>query len=186
MRYWPTGSAGDSPENINRSSCGETAVATTERQTMTVSVGEQAPDFTLSDTDGNQITLSSFRGKHSVTLVFIPFAFTGVCQGELCELRDNLNSFETADNKVLAITCDRAPSLKEWKSQEGYNFPLLSDGWPHGEVARAYGCFNEDLGCAERLTVVVDREGNVADTFASGGLGEARELSSYTDALSKV
>lgn len=153
---------------------------------MTVSVGDPAPDFTLADTEGNQVTLSDFRGDKPVTLVFIPFAFTGVCKGELCELRDNLGAFNDAGTEVLAITCDRAPSLAEWKRQEGFNFRLLSDGWPHGEVARAYGCFNEDLGCAERLTVLVDRDGNVADTFASGGLGEAREFSSYTAALTKV
>lgn len=153
---------------------------------MSLNVGDPAPDFTLGDTEGNQITLSSYKGDRSVTLVFIPFAFTGVCKGELCELRDNLNTFCSADNEVLAITCDRAPSLAEWKRQEGFNFPLLSDGWPHGEVAKAYGCFNADLGCAERLTVVVDRDGNIADSFASGGLGEARPLTSYTEALAKL
>lgn len=153
---------------------------------MSLNVGDPAPDFTLGDTEGNQITLSSYKGDRSVTLVFIPFAFTGVCKGELCELRDNLNTFSSADNEVLAITCDRAPSLAEWKRQEGFNFPLLSDGWPHGEVAKAYGCFNADLGCAERLTVVVDRDGNIADSFASGGLGEARPLTSYTEALAKL
>ena len=153
---------------------------------MTLNVGDPAPDFTLTDTDGNQVTLSSFRGDKSVTVVFIPFAFTGVCQGELCELSENLEQFVTAGNQVLAISCDRSPSLKAWKAQEGFSFPLLSDGWPHGAVATAYGCFNEDLGCAERLTVVVDRDGNVADLFRSGGLGEARPLSSYTEALTRT
>jgi len=153
---------------------------------MSIAVGDVVPDFTLKDTDGNEVTLSSFRGQQSVTLVFIPFAFTGVCQGELCELRDNLESFVGADNQVLAISCDRAPSLKEWKAHQGYTFPLLSDGWPHGEVARAYDCFNEDLGCAFRRSVIIDRDGKVADVFQSGGLGEARDLSSYTEGLSKL
>jgi len=153
---------------------------------MTIAPGDEAPDFTLNDTDGNQVTLSSFRGDTSVTLVFIPFAFTGRCQGELCELSDNISRFNDAGNQVLAITCDRAPSLKEWKAQQGFDFPLLSDGWPHGEVARAYGCFNEDLGCAERQTVVVGKDGTVVESFRSGGLGEARSLDSYTDALAKV
>jgi peroxiredoxin (alkyl hydroperoxide reductase subunit C) len=153
---------------------------------MPLDIGQPAPDFTLKDTDGNEVTLSSFAGDRSVTLVFIPFAFTGVCQGELCELRDNLEAFRSADNEVLAITCDRAPSLKEWKAQQGYTFPLLSDGWPHGEVARAYGTFNEDLGCAERTTVVVAKDGTVADVFRSGGLGEARPFDRYTDALGRL
>lgn len=153
---------------------------------MSIEIGDPAPDFTLKDTDGEEVTLSSFRGSKSVTIVFIPFAFTGVCQGELCELHDNFASFKSADNEVLVITCDPKPSLKEWKTQQGYDFPLLSDSWPHGAVATAYGCFNEALGCADRLTVMVDKDGNVADTFQSGGLGEARSLSSYTDTLAKV
>lgn len=153
---------------------------------MAIDVGDEAPDFTLKDTDGNDVTLSSFRGDTSVTLVFIPFAFTGVCEGELCDLRDNLQAFNAADNQVLAITCDRGPSLKEWKKQQGFNFPLLSDGWPHGEVSSAYGCFNEALGCAERQTVVVGKDGRIVDIFRSGGLGEARPMESYTEALTKV
>jgi len=153
---------------------------------MSIEPGQTAPDFTLADEQGDDVTLSSFRGQKSVTLVFIPFAFTGVCEGELCELRDNLDAFDTADNQVLVITCDRAPSLKAWKAQQGFAFPMLSDGWPHGAVARLYECFNEDRGCALRRTVVVDRDGVITDVFQSGGLGEARSLSSYTDALTHV
>jgi peroxiredoxin (alkyl hydroperoxide reductase subunit C) len=153
---------------------------------MAIQVGDKAPDFTLRDTENKPVTLSSFAGQKSVTLVFIPFAFTNVCKGELCTLRDNLNQFESHDNAVLAITCDRSPSLKEWKSQQGYNFPMLSDGWPHGAVAKLYGCFNEAVGCADRLTVVVNKEGVIADLFKSGGLGEARDFSLYGTALTKV
>jgi peroxiredoxin len=151
---------------------------------VAIEVGDEAPEFTLGSSDGDQVSLSDYRGKQSVTLVFIPFAFTGVCQGELCEITENLNSFEEAGTQVLAISCDRAPSLKEWKSQQGFNFPLLSDGWPHGEVAKAYGCFNEDLGCALRRTVIVGSDGIIKSIFTSGGLGEAREFSNYTDGLS--
>jgi mycoredoxin-dependent peroxiredoxin len=153
---------------------------------MSINVGDAAPDFTLKDTDGNEVTLSSFRGAKSVTLVFFPFAFSGICTGELCELGDNLSAFNSADNTVLAISCDRAHSLKAFNAQEGYDFALLSDGWPHGAVATAYDCFNDTLGCAERATFVIDKDGNVAEAFRSGGIGEARELSSYTEALARV
>ncbi len=150
---------------------------------MTIEIGDEAPGFTLGSSDGDQVSLSDFRGKQSVTLVFIPFAFTGICQGELCEIKENLNSFEQAGSQVLAISCDRAPSLAEWKSQQGFNFPMLSDGWPHGKVAKAYGCFNEELGCAFRRTVIVGTDGKIKSIFTSGGLGEAREFSSYTEGL---
>lgn len=153
---------------------------------MSIEVGSEAPDFTLKDSDGNEVTLSSFRGKDSVTLVFIPFAFTGVCQGELCELRDNLHTFEHATNQVLSISCDTRHALKVWKEQQGFTFPMLSDFWPHGVTAQAYDCFNVDLGCAMRRTVVIDKDGTITDIFQSGGLGEARNLDSYTDALAHV
>ena len=153
---------------------------------MSIEVGSEAPDFTLKDTDGNEVTLSSFRGKDSVTLVFIPFAFTGVCQGELCELRYNLHSFEHAANQVLSISCDTRHALKTWKEEQGFTFPMLSDFWPHGSTAQAYDCFNPDLGCAMRRTVVVGKDGTITDIFQSGGLGEARNLGSYTDALARV
>jgi peroxiredoxin len=153
---------------------------------MSIAFGDTAPDFTLKDDQNNPVTLSSFRGQRSVTLVFIPFAFTGVCKGELCELRDNLSTFQTADNELLVITCDTRHSLAKWKELEGYTFPMLSDFWPHGATATAYGCFNADLGCAMRQTVVIDRDGTITDIFESGGLGEARQFSSYTDALTKV
>jgi mycoredoxin-dependent peroxiredoxin len=157
-----------------------------EQTTMTLNVGDTAPDFTLKDTDGNEVTLSSFRGAQSVTVVFIPFAFSGICTGELCGIQDNLASFNDASNQVIAISCDRSQSLKAWKEQEGFDFLLLSDGWPHGEVARAYDCFNETAGCAERLTVVVDKDGTVAQTFRSGGIGEGRPLDQFTAALGAV
>jgi peroxiredoxin len=153
---------------------------------MSVEIGSEAPDFTLKDDAGNEVSLSSFRGDKSVTVVFIPFAFTGVCRGELCELRDNLNAFSDKNNQVLAITCDSNHANRVWKEQEGFNFPILSDRWPHGAVAQAYGCFNEALGCAERATFVIDRDGKVVDTFRSGGLGEARPFESYTAALGKL
>jgi len=153
---------------------------------MSISVGDAAPDFTLKDTEGNDVTLSSFSGKESVTLVFIPFAFTGVCQGELCELRDNLASFNGADNQVLAITCNTRHSNGVWREQEGLNFPLLSDFWPHGATATAYDCFNADLGCCMRRTVLVGKDGTIVDIFESGGLGEARGFDSYTSGLAKL
>ncbi len=153
---------------------------------MTIAVGSPAPDFTLKDQDGNEHTLSSFQGQSPVVLVFVPFAFTGVCEGEFCQLAENLNDFESAGAQLIGITCDRQFSIKAWTEKAGINFPVLSDGWPHGAVAQAYECFNEDLGCAMRRTVVIDKEGNIAEVFDSGGLGEPRQKDAYDAALAAL
>ncbi|MBM3672969.1 MAG: peroxiredoxin [Actinobacteria bacterium] len=153
---------------------------------MAVGVGDTAPDFTLKDQEGNDVTLSSFKGNKNVVLVFYPFTFTGVCHGEMCDIRDNPKSYMNDDTQVLALSCDTRHAQRVWAEQEGWTFPVLSDFWPHGAVAKAYGIFNEDLGCAMRGTFVIDKDGKVVDAFESGGLGEAREASSYEAALGKL
>ncbi len=150
---------------------------------MTLNVGDAAPDFSLKDQDGNEHTLSALTAEKPVVLVFVPFAFTGVCTGEFCELTENLNQFDSAGVTLLGITCDRQFSLKAWADAEGITFPLLSDGWPHGAVSTAYGCFNEDLGCAMRRTVVIGTDGNVAAVFDSEGIGSPRAKEEYDAAL---
>jgi peroxiredoxin len=151
-----------------------------------VDSGQEAPDFTLKDQEGNEVTLSSFRGNQSVVIVFYPFTFTGTCEGELCSLRDGLSEFDAVKAQVLAISCDTRHAQKLWAAQQGFTFPLLSDFWPHGEVARAYGVFNEQLGCANRATFVVDTNGVVVDAFASPNLGTPRERAEYEAALAKL
>jgi len=153
---------------------------------VSVDVGREAPDFTLKDQDGNDVTLSSFRSNQSVVLVFYPFTFTGVCQGELCSLRDALSEFEHVKAQVLAISCDSRHAQKQWSEQQGFTFPVLSDFWPHGAVAKAYGVFNEQLGCANRATFVIDQQGKVVDRFESANLGTPRERSEYESALAKL
>jgi len=153
---------------------------------LAVETGQAAPDFTLKDQDGNDVALSSFLGKQSVVIVFYPFTFTGVCQGELCSLRDDLSEFEAVKAQVIAISCDTRHAQKQWATQQGFTFPVLSDFWPHGEVARAYGVFNEQLGCANRATFVIDPTGKIVDTFESANLGTPRERAEYEAALAKL
>ena len=153
---------------------------------MALQSGDVAPDFTLKDQDGNDVTLSSFRGEKNVVLVFYPFTFTGVCEGELCSLRDDISQFETESAQVLALSCDSRHSQRIWAEKQGYNFPVLSDFWPHGAVAKSYGVFNEDLGCANRATFVIAKDGKIADTFASPNLGTPREKAAYEAALAKL
>lgn len=153
---------------------------------MTAEIGKEAPDFELRATTGESIKLSQYRGEKSVALVFVPFAFTGVCTGEFCALQEDLSAFEAEGVQVLGISCDPAPSQKKWAEQDGYSFPLLSDFWPHGAVAQAYGVFNDTLGCANRGTFVINKEGVIVDAFFTDSLGTAREKSSYEAALTKL
>ena len=124
-------------------------------------VGTAAPDFTLRDQFGADATLSTYRGQKAVLLVFYPAAFSGVCIGEMAGIRDRLAEFLTFDTEVLAISCDPMFALRTWADADGLNFPLLSDFWPHGEVARAYGVFDEDSGMAHRSSYVVGKDGRI-------------------------
>lgn len=153
---------------------------------MTVEIGQEAPDFELRGSTPEPVRLSSFRGDKAVALVFYPFTFTGICQGELCALRDDLSRYEAADVQVLAVSCDTAPAQKKWAEEQGYQFPVLADFWPHGEVAKAYGVFNEALGCAERATFLIGKDGVVVDSFRTDGIGTAREADRYTEALARL
>ncbi|MER5790392.1 peroxiredoxin [Streptomyces sp. NPDC001980] len=149
---------------------------------MAIQVGDKAPDFELKDNHGRAVKLSDFRGEKNVVVLFYPFAFTGVCTGELCELRDNLPKFEDRDTQLLAVSNDSIHTLRVFAEQEGLEYPLLSDFWPHGETSRAYGVFDEAKGCAVRGTFVIDKEGVVRWTVVNG-LPDARDLNEYVTAL---
>ena len=149
---------------------------------MAIQVGDKAPDFELKDNHGRSVKLSDFRGEKKVVLLFYPFAFTGVCTGELCALRDNLPRFADRDTQLLAVSNDSIHTLRVFAEQEGLEYPLLSDFWPHGNASRAYGVFDEDKGCAVRGTFVIDKEGVVRWTVVNG-LPDARDLNDYVKAL---
>lgn len=152
---------------------------------MAPEVGTEAPDFTLKDQNNQEVTLSSFRGERSVLVVFYPFAFSGICTGELCAVRDDLPTFQNDDVQILAISVDHAFTLKAWSDAEGYQFPLLADFWPHGQVSEAYGVFNAERGFALRGTFLVDKTGVVR--FAEvNGPGEARDQDAWKKALATV
>jgi peroxiredoxin len=148
-------------------------------------VGSAAPDFTLRDQFGQTVTLSALRGGSAVAIVFFPLAFTGTCTGELCELRDNLAMFRAAGVTLLAISVDSTATLREFAERESYDFTLLADFWPHGEVARRYGAFIDEKGYATRATVLVDAEGIVRASFAVPP-GEARPLTAYREAIAAL
>jgi peroxiredoxin len=147
-----------------------------------IEVGQQAPDFTLKDQNNEEFTLSSFRAKQAVLIVFYPLAFTGICTGELCAVRDDISSFQNDDVQVVSISVDSPYSHKIFSEREGYDFPLLSDFWPHGGVAQLYGVFNETAGIANRGTFLVDKDGIVR--FAEmNGPGEGRDADEWREAI---
>jgi peroxiredoxin len=152
---------------------------------MTIAIGQVAPDFELKDQTGTKVSLSSFKGKKNIVLVFIPFSFTGTCTGELCAIRDDISAFENDSVQVLAISCDSMHSQKIFAEQEGYKFPVLSDFWPHGAAATAYGVFNEDFGCAMRGTFIIDKAGIVRWSVVQG-LGDARNNGDYKTAIAAL
>ncbi|MFE7840665.1 peroxiredoxin [Streptomyces sp. NPDC057474] len=149
---------------------------------MAIQVGDKAPDFELRDNHGATVRLADFRGEKNVVVLFYPFAFTGVCTGELCELRDNLPKFVNDDVQLLAVSNDSIHTLRVFAEQEDLDYPLLSDFWPHGEVSRAYGVFDADKGCAVRGTFIVDKEGVVRWSVVNA-LPDARDLNEYLAAL---
>lgn len=142
-----------------------------------IQVGEQAPDFALHDQHGAEFRLSSVRGKKAVLLVFYPFAFSGICTGELTGFRDRLGDFETADTTLVALSCDPIYTQRAFADRDGIFFPLLADYWPHGEVTSAYGVLDEQQGCPTRSSFVIDKSGLVSWS-AHNEMGEARDLDS--------
>jgi mycoredoxin-dependent peroxiredoxin len=149
---------------------------------MTLEIGAPAPELALRDQHGQVVRLSDFAGERNVALVFYPFAFSGICTGELCELRDNIALFEDANVQLVGVSCDPMHAQRAWAEQEKYEFPLLSDFWPHGEVARAYGVFDERIGFAIRGTFLVDTAGVLRWSMVNGP-GQARPLSAYREAV---
>ena len=143
-----------------------------------IAIGGPAPDFTLRDQFGQDVTLSSYRGSKAVALLFYPFAFSGICTGEMSGIRDRLDEFLTFDTEVLGISCDPVYSLRAFADADGLNFPLLSDFWPHGEVSRAYDVFDEVKGAPRRSSYVVDREGRLRWSVHNAG-PDGRDLEEH-------
>jgi len=152
---------------------------------MSLEVGDRAPDCTLKDQNNQEHTLSEFRGVKNVLLIFYPLAFSGICTGELDQLRDDLGAFQNDDIQVLAVSVDSGYTLKAWSEQKKYEFPLLSDFWPHGAVAQAYGVFNDKTGFANRGTFLVDT-GGVIRFAEMNGPGEPRDQTVWKQALAAL
>lgn len=136
-------------------------------------VGQEAPDFTLRDDEGQEFTLSSQRGK-TVVLMFYPNDFSPVCEGEMCSVRDAWSDWEDTGATVIGISRDSIWAHRAWKQQQGFRHKLLAD--MKGDVSRLYGAWNEARGHANRKTVVIDKEGRVAALDETEHAGIARDM----------
>ena len=152
---------------------------------MSLIIGDTAPDFSLVNQFGETVSLSDFRGKKAVALVFYPLAFSGICTGELCELRDNFGIFEADGVELLAVSVDSKFVQKSFAEQEGYKFSVLADFWPHGGAAKAYGVFNEEAGIAQRATFVINKDGVIAAKFVTA-VGQPRNFADYKHAIESL
>jgi peroxiredoxin len=152
---------------------------------MPLPIGTQAPDFTLYDQNKTAVSLSDLAG-HKSLIVFIPFPFTGHCDNEGCAIRDGLGGLESIDAKVVVITDHAVPVNAKWAADNAFDFPVLSDFWPHGNATRAYGAFNDTLGAANRVTYVIDAEGIIRDVVATESLSIPREYELYGKALATL
>ena len=152
---------------------------------MRLSVGDEAPDFALPDQHGRTVRLSGLRGHKAALVAFYPWAFSGVCGAEMRQMQTRLDELATDDVELLTISVDSMYALRAWADAEGFTFPLLSDFWPHGEVARAYGVFHDEIGIALRGTFLVDRDGLVAWSVVRG-IPDTRDLDDYVRALAHL
>jgi peroxiredoxin len=148
-------------------------------------VGSPAPDFRLRDQFGQDVSLSSYAGHKSIALVFFPWAFSNVCTGEMAGIRARLAEFMTFGSEVLAISCDPTYSLRVFADTDGLNFPLLSDFWPHGAVASAYGVFDPERGVALRSSFVVDKSG-IIRWAVHNEIGDERDLDEHVARLHQL
>ena len=152
---------------------------------MAIPEGSTAPDFALKDQNNQVVRLADFRGRKAVLLVFYPLAFTRTCQGELTGIRDTLDRYVNDRVQVLTVSVDSPYSHKVWALEQGFEFPLLSDFWPHGAVARAYGVFDDVAGVAWRGTFLIDADGMVrfAEVVPPG---QARDQSVWQEAIAAL
>lgn len=152
---------------------------------MALSVGDAAPEFQLPDQDREKVSLDDFRGDKAVVLLFFPWAYSRICGGELCSIRDQLPNFSNDQVETFGISTDAHFTLGAWARDQEFGFRLLSDFWPHGDVSRAYGIFNDIVGVAERGTFVIDRDG-IVRYAVHHEIGDARDDADYLDALRAI
>lgn len=157
---------------------------------MSIEVGSKAPDFKLFNSDKEPVTLSDTQGKKNVLLLFFPMAFTGVCTAELCSVRDDIGKYDNETTQVYGISVDSVFTLENFKAQQNYNYPLLSDF--NKEVSTAYGCIYESFtgmdlkGVSKRSAFIIDREGVVQYAEVLESAGDVPNFSAIDEKLAAL
>jgi len=154
-------------------------------RTSPLQVGDVAPDFMLPDSDRTQIWHSEYVAGRLAVVAFFPWAFTSVCTAELCGVRDRLSELSNSAAATVAISCDATASLRELSRQQGFAYPLLSDHWPHGEVASAFGVFEPAIGASLRGTFILDGD-RVVRWQVVNDVPDAREIDDYVEVLATL
>ena len=134
---------------------------------MALKSGDMAPDFTLASTVGDKLTLSDYRGKKSVILLFYPLDFSPVCSVETKQCAEMLPTRGSADVEVLGISVDSLWSHKAFAAQQGIAYPLLADFHPKGAVAEKYGVYLADKGISARTAFIIGKDGKIREVIAS-------------------
>ena len=144
---------------------------------MTLQIGSSAPSVKYTNSQGEETDISN--SGQETWVIFIPFAFTGVCTGEVCDIRDNPTNYEKDGRETIIVSCDPAPSQKAWGEELGFKGTMISDFYPHGKISKEFDNFNDELGCSNRVSFLVNEEGKIAKVVAADSLGTSRDLSQY-------
>ena len=155
---------------------------------MTVTIGSKAPDFSLFDSDKKNVTLSDFAGKN-ILLLFFPQAFTSTCTKELCAVRDDISRYSNVNAQVIGISVDSVFSLKRYKEDQQYNFPLLSDF--NKEVSTLYGSLYTDWildmkGVSKRSAFIIDKNSKICYAQVLETAGEMPDFAAINEKLGEL
>ena len=150
---------------------------------MSLNIGDSIPKFSLVNYDKEKYESKDSLGRKTM-FVFMPFPFSSVCDGEICELRDNLDSFKSAETDTVMITVAARPTNEAWAKHNQIEFPILADFWPHGEVSKMFGCFNEGAGISLRYTYITDENNVITEIIKSDEIGVERDFQAYRQKFS--
>ncbi len=148
-------------------------------------VNTQAPDFTLPNGEAQPVTLGDYRGKN-VVLAFYPADWSPVCTSELALIQETIDEIHGYNAEVLGISVDGRYSHRAWAEHQHITFPLLSDFWPHGEISRQYGVFDDRKGRSQRALIFIDEEGMVRNTWVAEDSGIAPGINIIFRALEEI